>query len=487
MDQPVDNQQATEATIATAGADASPQRIAIVGAGLSGMVLAYRYANSGHKVTVFETAEREGGLATWSNIADTEWDSFYHVILPSDQNLIALIRELQLEEDLVWQRTYTGFFVNDQLHSISSNLEFLKFPLLGLWSKFRLAWTLLYGSRIDNWKRLETLTCKSWLTRVSGKQTYEKMWKPLLLAKLGNSHERTSAVFIWSYIKRMFSARDKSASSEQLGHVAGGYKQVFTALRQSIEAKGGEIRLSTSVSLISQKDTEKNSLLELSSAPVNKNQDMSTDANEQPAATQTEIFDEIVCTSPTPVARQIISDDLLHVSPAQGSGDVEYLGVVCGVLVTDKPLSKFYVINIADQSIDFTGVIGMSNVVPAKHTGEQHLTYLPRYMLSSDEEMSQPDEYFRDRYFHGLEKIFPDFQRSDAITLQINRARRVQPLQVLNYSTLVPAIDTLHPHLFIVNTSQFVNATLNNNEVVGAVNSFYSKRTNDFANTSRAV
>lgn len=465
-----------------------PKRIAIVGAGLSGMVLAYRYARSGHKVTVFETAAREGGLATWSSIADTEWDSFYHVILPSDQNLIALVRELGLENDLVWQRTYTGFFVNDQLHSISSNLEFLKFPLLGLWSKLRLAWTLLYGSRINNWKRLEKLSCRDWLIRVSGRQTYEKMWKPLLLAKLGKCHDRTSAVFIWSYIKRMFSARDKSASSEQLGHVAGGYKQVFSALRQSIEASGGEIRLSTSVKNINQQSNDHikaagaTTALELTSSPISSH--TATDSNDINNVSQTEVFDEIVCTSPTPIARKIISHDLLNYTPASTSEEVEYLGVVCGILVTDKPLSKFYVINIADQSIDFTGVIGMSNVVPAGHTGGRHLTYLPRYLLSDDEEMSQPDEYFRQRYFQGLEKIFPEFRRNDAITLQINRASRVQPLQVLNYSALVPAIDTKHPNLFIVNTSQFVNATLNNNEVVAAVNKFYAVRQDSFASTT---
>ena len=354
-----------------------------------------------------------------------------------------------------------------------------------MWSKLRLAWTLLYGSRIDNWKRLEQLSCKDWLIRVSGRQTYEKMWKPLLLAKLGKSHDRTSAVFIWSYIKRMFSARDKSASSEHLGHVSGGYKQIFSALRQTIETSGGEIRLSTIVSNISElKSASGTSTLALTSSQVSCHTATTPDSKSIGNNPETEIYDEIVCTSPTPIARKIISDDLLNYVPASGSEEVEYLGVVCGILVTDKPLSKFYVINIADQSIDFTGVIGMSNVVPCEHTGGQHLTYLPRYLLSDDEEMSQPDEYFKQRYLEGLEKMFPQFKRDNAITLKINRASRVQPLQVLNYSALVPAIDTKHPNLFIVNTSQFVNATLNNNEVVGAVNSFYTRRLDSLTNTA---
>jgi hypothetical protein len=37
----------------------------------------------------------------------------------------------------------------------------------------------------------------------------------------------------------------------------------------------------------------------------------------------------------------------------------------------------------------------------------------------------------------------------------------------------VPQVRTKHPGLFVLNTSQFVNSTLNNNEVIGAVNRFY--------------
>lgn len=452
------------------------KRIAIVGAGLTGLALAFRYAKDGHRVTIYESGEQLGGLATWSEIADTVWDRFYHVILPSDRNLLGLIRELGLGDSLIWNKTYTGFYVNNKLHSISSNLEFLKFPLLSLWSKFRLAWTMLYGSRINNWKKLETLTCEQWLTRVSGRQTYEKMWKPLLLAKLGHSHERTSAVFIWSYIKRMFSARDKSASSEQLGHVSGGYRLVLTTLEDQIEANGGEIRLQTKVSRIKKTtgDSAGLSVSSMTNTSAGKSDHAAQGANSNP---QTEYFDEVVCTSPTPVIRQIVDDNLLDYNAASTSGEVEYLGVVCGVLVTHEPLSKYYVINIADSSIDFTGVIGMSNVIPAKYTNSQHLTYLPRYMLSTDKDMEKSDEYYRDRYFAGLEKMFPEFKRSDAITLEIHRARQVQPLQVLGYSQLKPSVKTKHPGLFILNTSQFTHATLNNNEVVSAVEDFYSSRT----------
>jgi hypothetical protein len=36
-------------------------------------------------------------------------------------------------------------------------------------------------------------------------------------------------------------------------------------------------------------------------------------------------------------------------------------------------------------------------------------------------------------------------------------------------------METSHPALFVLNTAQFVNATLNNNEVVAAVNDFVER------------
>ena len=432
-------------------------RIAVVGAGLMGMALARKLAQDGHEVTVFEHADQIGGLNTWHEFGTFTWDRFYHVILPSDKNTLGLVRDLGMESDLQWHRTYTGFYVDEKLHSISSNLEFLKFPLLSLFSKVRLGWTMFYASRVNNWKPLEKLTVEQWLVRVSGRNNYEKLWKPLLLAKLGASHSRVSAVFIWSYIKRMFSARDKSASAEHLGHVAGGYKSILVKLREQVENSGGSVRTSTAVEKI---EASPNGRIEIKSHQ------------------NSESFDQVVCTSPVNVLERIIGKELLETSNTDAS--VEYLGVVCVVLITKKSLSPYYVINVADDTIPFTGVIGMSNVVVPENTGGYHMTYLPQYMLSTDAEMDQSDEYFATRFIDGLVKMFPAFDRESIVDTHVTRAVKVQPLQVLNYSELVPSATTRHDNLFVLNTSQFVNATLNNNEVIGAVNRFYDSHRHRF-------
>ncbi len=54
----------------------------------------------------------------------------------------------------------------------------------------------------------------------------------------------------------------------------------------------------------------------------------------------------------------------------------------------------------------------------------------------------------------------------------MHKAFKVQPLQVLNYSDIIPKTRTKHPDFYVLNTSQFVNDTLNNNSVVKHVENF---------------
>ena len=168
--------------------ESASQRWAIIGGGLLGMTLAYRLAQHGRKVTLFEASDRLGGLASAWRLGDVVWDRQYHVTLLSDTSLRALLSELGLEQEMKWVETRTGFYTNGQLYSMSNTLEFLRFPPLTLADKLRLGATIFYASRIKNWHRLEKLSVTDWLRRWSGSHTFEKIWLPLLRAKLGDTY-----------------------------------------------------------------------------------------------------------------------------------------------------------------------------------------------------------------------------------------------------------------------------------------------------------
>lgn len=434
--------------------------IGIIGGGLSGLALAYRLASEGHTTTVLERDTQPGGLATYEDHGPFVFDRYYHVILPSDRYLIGFVRDIGLADELCWETTLTGFYVDEEMHSVSNTLEFLRFPPLSLWSKFRLAMTILYCSRINDWRRLEKITVEDFLLRLSGRMTYDKMWKPLLLAKLGENYKRVSAVFIWTYIKRMFSARDSSAGSkEQMGHVRGGYKTVFDRLTGRIAELGGSVRLGVSVN-------------HLSSIPGRPGIDVTTDAG-------VERFDKVIFTGPVNVLERLTDNSLVDVETSGRS--VEYLGVLCMALVTRRPLTEFYILNIADRRIPFTGVVGMSNIMEPAETAGTHLTYLPKYVLSTDDELQRPETEVRDEFLAGLKEMFPGLDDEDIVSCRVHRAIKVQPLQVLGFSDLIPRSSTRHPDFFVHNTAQFVNNTLNNNEVIRAVDAFLERHADDLA------
>jgi hypothetical protein len=117
----------------------------------------------------------------------------------------------------------------------------------------------------------------------------------------------------------------------------------------------------------------------------------------------------------------------------------------------------------------------MSSVVSPEYTGGRFLTYLPKYVLSSDEWLNRTDAEVERSFMGGLRSMLPGFDEGSLERIVVNRAVRVQPLQVCDYSRIVPKVETRHPGFFVLNTAQFVNGTLNNNQVIRAVDEFVAK------------
>ncbi len=208
-----------------------------------GLTLAMRMAKQGHDVTLIEAAPTLGGLASVWQLGDVVWDKHYHVTLMSDTRLRNLIEEIGLSDDLTWVETKTGFYTNDKLYSMSDTAEFLKFPPLTLIEKLRLGGTIFYASKIKNWRRLEKMEVAQWLRRWSGKGTFEKIWLPLLRAKLGESYKKTAASFIWAHINRMYKARRTGLKKEMFGYVKGGYSRVIDRLSDVLEEIDVDVRV----------------------------------------------------------------------------------------------------------------------------------------------------------------------------------------------------------------------------------------------------
>ena len=418
------------------------ERWCIVGGGMLGLALAHTLARPDREIALLEASPRFGWLADAWTLGPVTWDRFYHVTLLSDQNLRGLLSDIGLEGELRWKTTKTDFYTGGTFHPLNNAIDFLRFKPLDLISKLRLGATIVYGSRVKDGVALEKVPVETWLKRLSGRRTYEVVWKPLLRAKLGPNASRVSASFIWSVINRFYAARRAGMKTEMFGYVRGGYDKIVERLTASLRARGVECRAASPVRAI--RRVEGGLTVETTEG--------------------VERFDRVVVTAPGSVAARMCPD--LQPAEAARLADIPYQGVVCTSVVLKRELRNRYLTYVADETIPFTGVIEMTAVVDPEDVGGHRLVYLPRYVPEDDPLFEETDDVIAENAITNLLRMYPDLTRDDVVATRVARARHVMAVQRLNYSQSVPPMETSVPGLCVVNSSQIINANLNVDETI---------------------
>lgn len=425
---------------------------AIIGGGMMGMTMALRLLQRGQKVTIFESAEKIGGLtSSWtmhiddgSGTSDITWDRFYHVILMSDQYTRKILKEIGLENELRWVETKTGFYSDGRLHSMSNLIEFFKFPPINSIDKFRLGLTIFVASKIKNWQRLERIYVSDWLKRWSGKRVFEKIWLPLLKAKLGDNYINTSAAFIWATIQRMYAARKSGLKKEMFGYVTGGYEKINSTFSMHLLKLGAIIKCNSKVNAVKKNDK---GMMEV------------TTGNNS-----TELFNCVISTLPSQPSVNIAQG--LSEEERQMHQAIKYLGVICPSVILKKAISPYYVTNITDGAPPFTGIIEMTALIDRNEIKGNHLIYLPKYVNPEDSLFEKQDAEIKDMFLGALYNMYPELSQDDTLFWGVSKARVVFALPTIDYSRKVPGITTSLNKYYIVNSAQIINGTLNVNETI---------------------
>jgi protoporphyrinogen oxidase len=423
----------------------------VVGGGIMGLKVARDLVARGQHVTIAESAPQLGGLTSAWSLGEVTWDRFYHVTLLSDTKLRQLLDELGLEQEIRWVETKTGFYAGGKLYSMSNTLEFLRFPPLTLLQRLRLGGTIFYASRIKNWRRLERLSVEKWLRRWSGRGAFEKVWLPLLKAKLGDAYLHTSAAFIWAHTARMYKARRSGAKKEMFGYVPGGYARILQVLSDRLQDQGVQIQTGTAVQQIRSAGD--------STDPSGSRLEVEfSDGKRQ-------LFDNVVSTIASPLIAR--SCHQLSQQEKRLLGDVRYLGVVCASMLLSRPISPYYVTNITDSWVPLTAIIEMSTIVdPQSQLGGNHLVFLPKYLPHDHDGLNESDEDYREKCLSTLEKMYDHFSRDSVLDFKVARAKYVAALSTIDYSTRLPEIVTSLPGFYALNSAHILEGNLNVNETL---------------------
>lgn len=400
-------------------------KIAILGAGYGGMVAAWDLRKAGHDVTIFEAANYAGGLA--SGFKEPHWDwsveKFYHHWFQSDSEMLGLIRELGLEDKVIFPRPLTVMLYKNKWYPFDSILNALRFPGLGFGlNKIRFGFVGLFLRITKNWQALEKVTAHEWMLKYAGKQVYEQMWQPLLIGKFASYYKDVNMAWLWA---RMH------ARTTRLGTFEGGFQKFADLFADKLREKGVEIRLGTSIKSI-KKDQASGSL--------------SVDG---------ESFDKVLVTTSPSLMAKLCPE--LPESYLKGLLELKSMGAVVMTLSLKNSLSKegYYWFNVPkEEGYPFLALVEHTNFVSKEHFGGDHIVYAGDYLELGHEYFEMTDEQLLEKFIPAFEKFNPEFKRDWVKKIWVHKTNYAQPVPLVGHSKNIPAIQTPIDGLYFASMSQ---------------------------------
>ena len=116
-------------------------KVAIIGAGFTGLSAAYKLTKLSHEVTIFEKDSNPGGLALGFKDENWKWslEKHYHHWFASDKHILKLAKEISFP--VAEKRPKTSVYVDSSSYQLDSPINVLKFPKLSMVEKIRMATT----------------------------------------------------------------------------------------------------------------------------------------------------------------------------------------------------------------------------------------------------------------------------------------------------------------------------------------------------------
>lgn len=400
-------------------------KIAIIGAGFGGLAAAYDLKKAGHEVTVFESANYVGGLA--SGFKEPHWDwsveKFYHHWFQSDASMMGLIQELGLQDKVIFPRPLTVMYFNEKFYPFDSILNALRFPGLGFGlNKIRFGFVGLFLRLTNNWRALEKVTADAWMMKWAGKQVYEQMWKPLLVGKFGPFYKDVNMAWMWARIK---------ARTTRLGTFEGGFQKFADLFTDQLRGMGVEIRLGTPIKFIKQNQ-----------ASGGLNVDV-------------ESFDKVLVTTSPSLMAKMCPD--LPENYLKGLLELKSMGAVVMVLSLKHQLSQqgYYWFSLPKEAgFPLLALVEHTNFVSKDHFGGDRIVYAGDYLEVGHEYFSLSDEELLERFIPAFKRINPAFEKDWVKKVWVNKTNYAQPVPLVNHSENIPAIQTPIEGLYFASMSQ---------------------------------
>lgn len=385
------------------------EKIAVIGAGFTGLTAALELQQKGRTVSIFEKESAVGGLA--GGFKTDGWnfplEFHYHHFFASDNEAVNLMKKINVEYETL--SPVTSIFKNKKIHRFDTPVSLLKFPGLSLLEKFRTGFVLLFlkllpfNPLISPNTLFESQTAFSFCQKWLGKRSFEVLFKPLFTGKFGALSDKISAIWFWARIYKR---------TQKLIYPTGGFQTFAEALAQKIKEKGGEFFLSSRVESVVKKEGQW----------------------EITVGDQKLIFGKILITVPLSLISQL--------SPDLPSPKISHLDCLTLILETKRPiLQKTYWLNINEEKFPFLSVVEHTNLVNKKNYGGNHVCYVGNYLPATHKYFNFQKEELIKIFIPYLKQINPSFFEKDIINSYLFHGINAQPVVTVGYKKLLPPID----------------------------------------------
>ena len=431
-------------------------RVAVLGAGVAGLVCAYRLSQAGHVCDVYERWPGLGGQAATLDVGGGDLlERYYHHLFTSDRHIVALYEELGMGDELEWHPSSMAFFVDGRQWPFDTPLDLLRFGPLSPPARVRMGLAVLaLQKRARRVEPFESITAREWIERRMGGAAWRKVWGPLLRGKFGERAEDISMAWLWSKLTLRRQLEGDEARHEQLGYPSHSWQRLFDALRDAIVGAGGRVLIDRPAAAL--RRGAGRTLLVHAGAGGSFRRGHDPRRYDR-AGGGVERYDGVVATVPSDVFCALLDDDLAR---AIGSGYLErlhateYHAALCLLLELDRRFTPFYWTNIADPELPFVGLVEHTNFISPERYGGRRFLYVANYLAPGDPLLELgPDELVA-AYRPGLTAVRPDFSPAWIRARWLHREPAAQPIVTVGYHRRIPPLRTGVRGLVLANTTQ---------------------------------
>jgi len=421
-----------------------PPRIAIVGAGVTGLVAGRELARRGYEVQVFERWPDVAGQASAFDLGDgTYLERYYHHLFQSDREMIELHDEL-LPGSLEWHRSSVGIYAHGRIWPFVSPRDLLTYSPLPPLDRLRLGSGLLRLMRRSDWERMDEISAVDWLNRACGERAMQAVWLPLLLGKFGDDAAEVPLAWLWSKFVLRRGRKGRGAARELLGYPRGSFRAICVALAAEIARHGGRVELDREVLQVERHGDAH--LLRCAASGAYRLSPGAAPADPNAVASA----DAVLLTTPMRTTRQIAA------WPEEYGRRLEqwtYRAAVVLLLELRKPYTGTYWVNVGESDVPFLGLVEHTNLVPAERYPARYL-YVSNYVAPTDPLARMNTDELLGHYLPPLRRVSSTFRDDDILRCWSFREDSAQPVpRVGNRHRVVP-IETPREGIFLANTTQ---------------------------------